>query len=286
MRNFLIVIFCLLVCVSLPIVHMAITKNLSSDVITLNASNTIVLDAEVNGDSEGQLLAMALSTDKQLRPGDPIYLYLQTPGGSVTAGEEIIEVLHGLGRPVHTITAHAASMGFLIAQNLGTRYILSTGVMMSHRASGGVEGSFGGKEPSQMQSRYNQLLREMETFDLQVVKRSNGKQTLESYRQANDQELYARGQDAVDKGYADQVAKVKCGASLSGTTTFVQKANGLQVEFQMANCPLDSNPQNIRVIAPKVKNMIPPTEDQIRETKRIFLQEFNRARASTIPLEL
>jgi ATP-dependent protease ClpP protease subunit len=56
--------------------------------------------------------------NQRFSSNEPIYLFLNTPGGSIQTGLEIIESLKGLDRPVSTVTLFAASMGFQIAQNL------------------------------------------------------------------------------------------------------------------------------------------------------------------------
>src|SRR5665213_897857 len=162
------------------------SKDSGPETIVLTESNLLVLNSEVNGESVGALIVKAKDLDNKLsgRFGSnnkPLYLYLDTPGGSVQSGLELIEALKGLGRPVHTVTAFSASMGFQIVENLNNRYILQSGILMSHRAAGQFEGSFGGTSPSQLEQRihlYTQITKEL---DEQTVSRTNGKQTLESY---------------------------------------------------------------------------------------------------------
>src|SRR5579859_4879597 len=104
----------------------------TDDTIVLSKENTLVLNSEVNGESVGKIIADAKQLDKGLNTlkskikGEkkPLYLFLNTPGGSIQSGLEMIEALNGLGRPTHTVTLFAASMGFQIAQNLGDRYVL------------------------------------------------------------------------------------------------------------------------------------------------------------------
>jgi ATP-dependent Clp protease protease subunit len=260
--------FIALCILSLSTTLLVSTPTVDKDTILLTAENTLVLNTEVNGESEGAILNRAKLLDRHLAPGEPMYLYLNTPGGSVQAGEEMIEALTAIGRPVHTISAFSASMGFQIAENLGTRYILSTGVMMGHRAAGGVQGSFGGEEPSQMANRYSLMVREMADLDMRVVKRTNGKQTLASYQKAYANELYIRGQEAVEQGYADKVTKVKCDSSLSGTTKHSTNMMGFKVDYELDKCPLNSNPQNISVAMSTTKGFM--SEDKFVQSSGGF----------------
>lgn len=207
--------------------------------IILTEENTLVLSSEVDDLSVANLLQQAQKLDSIFMSSEsPIYLILNTPGGSISAGLELIDGLKALDRPVHTITIFAASMGFQIAQNLGERYIIQSGELMSHRAFGGFKGEFGGAEPSQLTNRYNSWLEKIKNLDLQTVKRTKGKQTLESYTKAYENELWVSGQKSIDLGYADKIASVKCNDSLKGT--FNQDINyfGVQITLTFSKCPM------------------------------------------------
>lgn len=220
--------------------------------IILQANNTITLNDEFNDLTVANLLEQAYSLDRTLKAGTPIYLVLNSPGGSITAGMDLIQNLKALKRPVHTITLFAASMGFQTVQGLGTRYVVQYGELMSHRAfaSGGFSGEFGGQEPSQITSRYQSWIEKLKELDLVTVARTKGKQTLESYQKAYATELWTTGQSAVNSGYADQVIQPKCGESLSGTKTTIMYYMGLEIKVKMSNCPLITGPLEFEMFIP------------------------------------
>jgi ATP-dependent protease ClpP protease subunit len=183
-----------------------------------------------------------------LKKSEPIYLILNTPGGSISDGLELIDVIHGMDRKVHTITMFAASMGFQIAQNLNDRLITESGILMSHRAKGGMQGEFGGQEPSQLSNRMSMWTRRIKALDEQTVKRTNGKQTLASYTNAYENELWLTSQEAVAGGYADRVVTAKCDQSLNGSKN--QDINGyfgMKLSVTFSNCPLVTGPLAINV---------------------------------------
>lgn len=232
-------------------------KEVKSDTVVLTSENTIILNAEVDGESTSAVISKAkeldakmsgiLSIRDSISGKKPIYLFLNTPGGSVQSGLELIEALKGIGRPVHTITLFAASMGFQIAQNLDTRHIIKSGVLMSHRAKGTFEGEFGGQSPSQVDSRYALWKDRMDEMDQQTADRTNGKQSLASYQAAYASELWRTGQKAVTEGYADKVVTVKCDSSLAGTTSHQAMILGIiPVTYQLDNCPLNTSPMAIK----------------------------------------
>ncbi len=233
--------------------------------VTLSSDNTIVLNSEVSGQSVGEVLSKAKELDNKglaakvgLKNKKPIYLFLSTPGGSIQAGLELIQGLQGLNRPINTITNFAASMGFQIVQGLGERLILKNGVLMSHRAAGGVEGEFGGTRPSQLDSRYNFWLQRLTEMDEQTVARTKGKQTLASYQKEYATEMWLTGTQSVNEGYADRVVSLRCDSSLSGYTTKTVNMLGLSISYDLDNCPLNSAPMNVQVnIATKDGRKIP-----------------------------
>jgi ATP-dependent Clp protease protease subunit len=239
MKNLLVLAFAL-------VLAQSCTKSeAKNETISLSKNNTLVLAAEVNDETVAKLSAQALAMDENLDADAPIYLILNTPGGSVTAGLELIDNLKGLDRKVHTITIFAASMGFQIAQNLNDRIITSNGVLMSHRARGGMSGEFGGQSPSQFESRFAFWNNKIKELDKTTVARTKGMQTLESYQNAYENELWLTGRDAVTQGYADQVRSARCDKSLSGTSTEVFSFFGLQIEVVFSQCPLITGPLSV-----------------------------------------
>lgn len=229
-----------------------LSKGTEKDTITLTSDNTIVLNEVVDGESVGKVITKAKELNATLRsklPGSkPIYLVLNTPGGSVQSGLELVEALNGMDRPVNTITQFAASMGFQIAQNLKTRAITKSGVLMSHRAKGGFEGEFGGEAPSQIDSRYALWKSRMDELDAQTASRTGGKRTLAQYQHEYASEMWRTGQQSVDEGYADQVVQVRCDSSLAGSTSHSLMYMGvIPVTYDIDNCPLNTAPMNVRV---------------------------------------
>lgn len=224
--------------------------------VVLSADNLLVLADEVNDESVGKTINQARKADynkNQLHfsaKKAPLYLFLNTPGGSIQSGLELLEALQGLQRPIHTVSLFSASMGFQLVQSLGDRLILRNGILMSHNAYGQFSGSFGGVLPQQFDSRYNLWLSRMTALDTQTVKRTKGKQTLESYQKAYDHELWLDGAKAVSEGYADRIVQVKCDESLDGVNENIVYFFGLKIAYDTDKCPLNNSPTNIRIVKP------------------------------------
>lgn len=212
--------------------------------ILLTKDNTLVLDQAFTSRSVAALITRAKQLDADLKSGYPIYLFLNTPGGSIQAGLELVEALKSLNRPVHTVTLFAASMGWQLLQHLGDRYVLEFGVLMSHKASGGFQGEFGGGG-SQIDSRYGLWLRRLDLMDKQTVARTKGKKTLTQYRAEYDNELWLNGAEAVKNGYADEVVSVKCSKELNGTKQSNINFFGMSIAIEVSECPIVTGPVSV-----------------------------------------
>jgi len=216
--------------------------------IKLTSDNTVVLRQSFNSSSITELKKELLELNAKLKSGYPIYLVLYTPGGSIQKGLELFEFIKGLNRPVHTVTIFAASMGFQTVQSLGDRYILNYGVLMSHKARGGFSGEFGGGM-SQLDARYGLWLRRVDMLDKVTVKRTNGKQTLKSYRASYDNELWLNGPEAVKKGYADEVVSVSCDTSLLSEEQQKEVTFNFfffKIKAKFSGCPIVTSPLSVR----------------------------------------
>lgn len=213
--------------------------------IVLTSDNTIVLSTAFTGSSVSELIEKAREMDANLGSNYPMYLFLDTPGGSIQAGLELIEFMNGLNRPVHTVTLFAASMGWQLVQHLDKRYVLKYGVLMSHKARGGFQGEFGG-DGSQIDSRYGLWLRRLSMMDQQTVDRTNGKKTLKQYQSEYDNELWLNGAEAVKSGYADEVVSIKCDSTLSGSNDKqIVLGFGFVINASFDKCPIRTYPSSV-----------------------------------------
>ncbi|WP_428591190.1 ATP-dependent Clp protease proteolytic subunit [Sphaerochaeta sp.] len=102
----------------------------------------IFLDGEINDATADLVVAQMLFLDSE-DPSKDISLYINSPGGSVTAGLAIYDTMQYMHSDVQTICmGQAASMAALLlaAGKTGKRYILPSARVMIHQPWGGVEG--------------------------------------------------------------------------------------------------------------------------------------------------
>ncbi len=208
--------------------------------LVLTKDNTITLNDAFDSDTVAKILLEIKSLDSRLPSGEPIYLVLNTPGGSIDAGVEMIERMANLNRKVHTVSLFSASMGFQTVQGLGKRYVTTDGTLMSHKARGGFSGEF----PGQLDSLYSYYLKRVQRLDNKVVARTNGKHTAKSYAALIENEYWCDGQECVDQGFADAVVNATCDKSLDGTRKDTYKFFffGMKIILDLISdaCPLNT----------------------------------------------
>ena len=113
------------------------TRDLSS---ALLEQRILTLNGPVNTEQAEVLTGALLYLDAQ--PGDaPIHLYINSPGGSVTDGLAIHDVMRQCRHPVYTYClGQAASMGAVLLAGGTRRYALPNSQVMIHQPSGGAVG--------------------------------------------------------------------------------------------------------------------------------------------------
>jgi ATP-dependent protease ClpP protease subunit len=209
--------------------------------IKLNKSNTINFNEAFSMEyvAKKQIEAILLCSSNI---GSTINVVLYTPGGSVSAGQLYFDTLNALPCKFNTITIFSASMGYQTVQNLGKRYILPSGILMSHRARiSGLSGEIGGELDTTIEM-FKTNIRELET-----VASNRVGITLEEYRNQIRDELWMTGEQSVKMNHADQVVLAKCDKTLMGTSiSTVQTFFGSFV-VEYSDCPLIVGPLNVRV---------------------------------------
>lgn len=131
----------------MPLIPMVIEKNGNSersyDIYSRLLNDRIIF---VNGEIEDNMAAIVVAELLFLDSQDsekPIHMYIQSPGGMVTAGMAIIDTMNLVKAPVYTYcVGMCASMGAMIfcQGDKGHRYILKNAEYMIHQPLGGARG--------------------------------------------------------------------------------------------------------------------------------------------------
>jgi ATP-dependent Clp protease protease subunit len=134
-----------------------------------------------------------------------IHIYINSPGGSVTAGMAIYDTMNFLHCDVITYcVGMAASMGtvLLAAGTKGKRYALPNSRVMIHQPTGGATG-----QTSDISIAAREILRWRKTIN-EVLASQSGR-TVEQIEKDSDRDYYMTAHEAKDYGLVDQVIEVK-----------------------------------------------------------------------------
>ena len=134
-------------------------------------------------------------------PDKDIHLYINSPGGAVTAGLSIYDTMQFIKPDVSTVCiGQAASMGALLLAGgaAGKRHALPHARMMIHQPLGGFQG-----QASDIDIHAREILRVREELN-QILVNHTG-QTMERIQQDTDRDNFLNGKEAVDFGLIDSV---------------------------------------------------------------------------------
>lgn len=166
--------------------------------------------------------------------GSIVYLILDTPGGSVVAGNQLIDFAKGLPIVIKPVCLFCASMGYHIFQSLNERLVQESSILMSHRVSlSGVGGQIPGELITTVKF-YTDMSTEM---DVKVAKRVS--MSLADYQKSIYDELWLTGTQAVNTKHADRIAKFQCSDKLLKGSR-IEEVNTLfgPVDVRFSTCPL------------------------------------------------
>ena len=164
----------------------------------------IFLGEEVNDVSAGLVVAELLFLEAE-DPGKDIQLYINSPGGSVTAGMAIYDTMQYIKCDVSTIClGMAASMGaFLLAGGTkGKRFALPNSTIMIHQPSGGAQG-----QATEIQIVADHIAKTKRT--LNEILAANTGQPLEVVEKDTDRDNYMSAEEALAYGLIDGVVTHK-----------------------------------------------------------------------------
>lgn len=165
----------------------------------LQKDRIVFLGMEIDNDVANTIIAQLLYLDSQSH--EPIQLYLNTPGGSVSAGLAIYDTMNIIKSPVNTIcVGMAASMGSILLVNGKTRSILPHSRVLIHQPSGWTEGKASDmlidmKELEKMKKELCQILAD------------KTKQSYDQIWNDFDRDRWFDAEEAVSYGLVDKIVK-------------------------------------------------------------------------------
>lgn len=162
----------------------------------------ILLEGEVHDQMANLIVAQLLFLESE-DPEKEIFMYINSPGGVVTAGLAVYDTMQFIKCPVVTITmGQACSMGSLLAQSgaPGRRLILPNARHMAHQPSGGARG-----QATDMEIQVKEILEMKKNLTNIYVKHNSKGKTFEELAKDMERDYFMSAQEAVDYGLADEV---------------------------------------------------------------------------------
>ena len=174
----------------------------------------VMLNGPVEDNMANLIVAQLLFLESE-NPDKAINMYINSPGGAVTAGLAIYDTMQYIKSPVRTIVmGQACSMGSFLAQagTAGERIVLPESRTMIHRVSSGTRGTSGSIHVQELEfedarrhfeesKKINQRLTEL------YVKHNTAGKTYEELFETMKFDTFLTAQEAVDNGFADKVVE-------------------------------------------------------------------------------
>lgn len=160
----------------------------------------IMLSGPVDDHMANSIIAQLLFLDAQ-DPEKDIYIYINSPGGSVTAGLAIYDTMRFVNADVQTIViGMAASMGsvLLAAGQKGKRYALPNSEVMIHQPLGGAQG-----QATEIEIAARHILQTRERLN-NILSEATG-QPIEVIENDTDRDNFMTAEQALEYGLIDEI---------------------------------------------------------------------------------
>ena len=162
----------------------------------------IFINGEISTEMSHVIVAQLLFLESE-NPDKDISLYINSPGGEVTAGMAIYDTMQFIKCDVQTIVmGQACSMGSLLAQAgaPGKRSILANARHMIHQPSGGSRG-----QATDMLIQVTEILKMKQVLTEIYVRHNSAGKTFEEFTADMERDNFMSAQEAVDYGLADKI---------------------------------------------------------------------------------
>lgn len=162
----------------------------------------ILLEGTVYDQMANLIVAQLLFLESE-NPDKDISLFINSPGGVVTAGMAIYDVMQFIKPDVATyVMGQACSMGSLLAQSgaTGKRFMLPNARHMIHQPSGGAQG-----QATDIQIQAEEILKMKKNLTELYVKHNSQGKTFEQLTADMERDRFMSAQEAMDYGLVDKI---------------------------------------------------------------------------------
>lgn len=164
------------------------------------ANRIILLTEPINDETAAAITSQLLYLEAE-NSEDPITIYINSPGGSISSGFAIYDVMNKIKCPVHTmVMGIAASMAafILCSGSRGSRYALPNASIMIHQPKGAIEGQAADVEI------YAKRLVDLRQELYKIMAKNTG-MSYEEMAYACDRDNYLTPKKALEMGFIDKI---------------------------------------------------------------------------------
>lgn len=207
---------------TLILFFMFILSSNSIPIINLDESNTIILRGEIDKES----VSRTIYEINKIKKKTEIYLILDTYGGEVVHGMELINELEN--HKINCIVQKAYSMGFAILQSCNKRYILPHSTVMQHQMSMGLRGEIG---------KINSNLILAQQYEKYLTNLQANRLNIDPILFENkiNNEWWEFGNSIIKNNIADEIVYINCSPQLTNSNYTIKVSN---YDYIYSNCPL------------------------------------------------
>jgi ATP-dependent protease ClpP protease subunit len=219
------------------LIIVCLLNSIDSRVITLNQTNHIIIQGQINSVSTNKFIIDTISFNES-----ELFIYINSPGGSVIEGLMIIDHIKTLQNDNITISCiadYSASMAFVILQFCSNRYALYSSIIMQHQMSLKLGGNL-----FELNS-YLKMIKDINIFiDTKQSQRINT--TYNEFVNKVSIDWWISGITAVEEKIVDMIIMIKCSKYLY-LNNYTIEYNTLFGDFNLvySRCPLIRRPLQI-----------------------------------------
>jgi ATP-dependent Clp protease protease subunit len=210
----------------------------ANTIIELKKDNFISLREPISQESSARLLSKLNNIESK---HETLYLYINSPGGDVLAGLEIINYIKSLqqrNKKVICIAHNAISMAFVIFQYCSHRYILYSSTLMQHQMYLGIKGKL-----QEINSRMSYLNILETKLNQEQALRLN--MSLPDFTQIIQNDWWLYGDSIIYNKAADEIISFFCSFENYEETVSINTLFG-DVTIKYSACPLINYPIDIK----------------------------------------
>lgn len=192
------------------LLSLLLTASTYAETLTITPDNAVIINQGISNASVSSAMQSLIELDaKRTDKNQKIYIVLNSPGGSIVAGNKFINFANTFEN-IHTVCMFCASMAHAISQAItGERIATTDNIMMAHRARGSVSGQFEDGELEQRLKLWKKIVRSMEQRNADRIGIS-----LKRYKKLVKDEWWTYGPESKKLNVVDKLVKLKCSKEL------------------------------------------------------------------------